>query len=148
MDFLKEQKPGTYQSATHHQATSSGCENRSECGSRNVAALPVRFSLKCSKPFSSSVKTVKLDPGEEISVAITFNPASVDTLHCARHESKLKIQYEQVQRTETVKLLGIITRPNLTFKQPQVQNTAANVKMSWIVEGGVWMCPTRTDAQI
>ena len=85
-----------------------------------MASLPVSCRLECSGHFSCSLEKTHLNVGEEIVVNVSFDAVSADTLYTSQHNAKLRIEYEQMDRTETVKLLGIINRPNLEFTKDEV----------------------------
>ena len=82
--------------------------------------MPVSFALKCTDPFTCSLKHATLEPLEEISVTVTFDPAVVDNFYTAQHLGKLEMVYDKGKKSDAINLLGVILRPNLSFDAAQV----------------------------
>ncbi len=94
---------------------------------RNRARLPVAFVTACPSPFRCSIERCRLQPDEDVLLCLNFDPAVIDTLHSTQHAAKLEIRYEQIDRVETVKLIGEIRRPNLAFHPANVTSLIPNV---------------------
>ncbi|EGB10058.1 hypothetical protein AURANDRAFT_62593 [Aureococcus anophagefferens] len=83
---------------------------------KNNAVLPLVFALRCAVPFSVDAWEHTLEPDEETTVRVDFDPGYKGDRQSQKLDTRLTVAYHQHPQRDSVGLVGEINFPNLHFE--------------------------------
>lgn len=87
---------------------------------RNVSKLPLFFVLRTAQPFSLDRWEFQLQPDEEVTVNVEFDPGYKDDCQSHVAEKKLTAVYRDHPRRDAWDLIGEVNFPNVEFEYTRV----------------------------
>jgi hypothetical protein len=84
-----------------------------ELGITNSTLLPLTFTLSCSAPFAIDLPSWSLDPGEDCTVAVSFDPMYKGDLVSHEPRSKINVRYSDNPQRDSLEISADINFPNI-----------------------------------
>lgn len=87
---------------------------------KNVSKLPLSFTLRCQQPFSLDRLFLNLEPDEESTVYVSFDPAFATGRLTSTAKGRLTIMYSDNPQRDSIELTGEVNFPNLKMEPARI----------------------------